>query len=69
LAKPADNTYFIKQVRRNNRQLHKTNTLKGGVRKSNKAPYLVKGYRLFDKVLFDNRECFIFGRRAPAILI
>jgi N6-L-threonylcarbamoyladenine synthase len=24
---------------------------------------LVRGFRLFDKVLFGNQECFIFGRR------
>ena len=38
--------------------------LKGGIRKANKAPTLVLGYRIFDKVLFEERECFIFGRRA-----
>ena len=25
---------------------------------------MVKGYRLFDKVLFNNTECFITGRRS-----
>ena len=33
------------------------------VRKSNQAEYLVKGYRLFDKVRYQGREYFIFGRR------
>jgi len=64
MAVPVSETYFFKQVRKNNRQLHKANTLKGGVRKKNKSPYLVKGFRLFDKVLFQNQECFVFGRRA-----
>ena len=64
LAKPNSETFFIKQTRKNNRQLHKANTLKGGIRKANKAPYLVKGFRLFDKVEFNKKECFIFGRRA-----
>lgn len=27
------------------------------------APYLVKGFRLFDKVEYMGQECFIFGRR------
>lgn len=36
---------------------------KGGIRKRNQAPYLVKGFRLFDKVLYQGKECFIFGRR------
>lgn len=37
---------------------------KGGYRKRNQAPYLVKGFRLYDKVLYHNQECFIFGRRS-----
>lgn len=31
---------------------------------TNQAPYLVKGFRLFDKVMFNGQECFIFGRRS-----
>lgn len=56
--------YYIKQVRKHNRQIHKANILKGGVKKLNQAPYFVKGFRLFDKVKYDNQECFIFGRRS-----
>ena len=63
LAVPPEKAYFIKQVRRTNRQLYKSNTQKGSVRKRNKAPYLVKGFRLFDKVIYQNQPCFIFGRR------
>ena len=63
LAKPPANTLYIKQVRKNNRQLHKFNPSKGGIRKANKAPYLIRGFRLFDKVSYNNQECFIFGRR------
>lgn len=37
--------------------------LKGGIRKANKAPYEVKGFRLFDKINFNGIKCFIFGRR------
>ena len=36
---------------------------KGGTRKLNQAPYKVANYRLFDKVKFNNQECFISGRR------
>jgi len=64
LAKPDDVCYYFKQVRKQNRQLHKANTLKGGIRKINKAPKYVHGYQLFDKVLYKNKECFIFGRRS-----
>jgi len=56
--------YFIKQVRKHNRQIHKAKILKGGKKKLNQAPYLVKGFRLFDKVNFNGKECFIFGRRS-----
>ena len=27
------------------------------------TPYIVKDFRLFDKVKYQNTECFIFGRR------
>lgn len=56
--------FYKKKIRCHNRQIHKTNILKGGKKKLNQAPYLVKGFRLFDKVLYDNQECFIFGRRS-----
>ena len=62
-AKPLDTYYLTKAVRHHNRQIHKVNFSKGGIRKRNQAPYLVKGYRLFDKVLYQGKECFIFGRR------
>lgn len=63
-AKRLDGYYYIKQVRKHNRQIHKVNILKGGKKKLNQSPYLVKGFRLFDKVEYGNQECFIFGRRA-----
>ena len=56
--------FYQKKVRCHNRQIHKCKILKGGVKKRNQAPYLVKGFRLFDKVLFKGQECFIFGRRS-----
>jgi hypothetical protein len=59
-----DTYYFVKQVRNHNRQIHKANILTGGKKKLNQAPYLVKGFRLFDKVKFQEKECFIFGRRS-----
>lgn len=63
-AKRTDTIFLQKFVRKNNRSLHKANLLKGGVRKKNKAPYIVHGYRIFDKVLYEQQESFIFGRRA-----
>lgn len=64
LAKPPTEMFYQRKVRCHNRQLHKCTIGKGGVRKRNQAPYLVKGYRLFDKVSFQGTECFIFGRRS-----
>lgn len=55
--------YTIKPVRHHNRQLHKATILKGGIRKNNQAPTYVKGFRLFDKVMFNGIECFVWGRR------
>ena len=57
-------TFYQRKVRCHNRQIHKSTILKGGVRKRNQAPYEVRGYRLYDKVLCKKQECFIFGRRS-----
>lgn len=56
--------YYQKKVRCHNRQIYKANTLKGGKKRLNQAPYNVKGFRLFDKVKYNNKICFIFGRRS-----
>ena len=64
LAIPLKNVYLYKKVRCHNRQVHKKTILKGGYRKLNQAPKYVFGYQLFDKVLYNNQECFIFGRRS-----
>ena len=61
--KPLDSYIYQKKVRCHNRQIHKSNFLKGGNKKLNQAPYTVKDFRLFDKVKYQNIECFIFGRR------
>lgn len=63
LAEPLGYYFYQKKVRRHNRQIHKANILKGGRRKRNQTDYLVKGFRLFDKVSYDGRPYFIFGRR------
>lgn len=63
-AEPLGYYFYQKKVRCHNRQIHKANILKGGKKKLNQAPYLVKGFRLFDKVEFDGQICFIFGRRS-----
>lgn len=55
--------YYQKKVRCHNRQIYKQKILKGGIRKRNQAGYLVKGYRLFDKVQYHGNEYIVFGRR------
>ena len=55
---------YQKQIRKHNRQIHKCSILKGGVRKLNQSPYLVKGFRLFDKVKCLGQVGFIFGKRS-----
>ena len=62
-AKPQGEVFYYKKVRCHNRQIHKLTIQKGGDRKRNQSGYLVKGFRLFDKVWFEGKEYFIFGRR------
>lgn len=62
-AAPLGIVYYQKKVRRHNRQIHKLKILKGGIRKRNQANYLVKAFRLFDKIKYQRKEYFIFGRR------
>lgn len=64
LANPLEYYFYKKKVRCHNRQIHKVNILKGGKKKLNQAPYIVKGFRLFDKIKYNGQECFIFGRRS-----
>ena len=60
--------YYQKKVKCHNRQIHKNTILKGGYRKRNQAPYEMKGFRLYDKVLWKGQKCFIFGRRATGYM-
>lgn len=55
--------HISKQVRRQNRSLYKANLLKGGRLKRNTVKE-VKGFKRFDKVKYDNKECFIHGLRS-----
>lgn len=59
----SDTRYCISQVRRHNRQIHKSNILKGGKLKKNQASYKVFGYRLNDVVKYQGNRYYIGGRR------
>ena len=55
--------YKVKLVRRHNRQIYKAKILKGGKRKKNQSQFEVFGFRLFDRIMFDDQYYFIYGRR------
>lgn len=63
-AEPLGYYFSQKKMRRHNRKIHKSNLLKGGIRKNNQAAYMVKGFRLYDKVEYENEVCFVYGRRS-----
>lgn len=63
-AVPLQDYYYKQKVRCHNRQIHKAKILKGGIRKLNQAPKTIFGFCLFDKVLYQGSECFIYGRRS-----
>ena len=62
-AKRIERQYLKRLIRRHNRQIHKMKILKGGKKKNNQAPFEIFRFRLFDKVLYNNEICFIYGRR------
>ena len=62
--KICDTYYYLKKIRNHNRQIHKMTIPKGGKRKLNQSPFVVKRFHLFDRVLFNGKECFITGRRS-----
>ena len=59
----SDSIVIGKQVRRQNRSLFKANFLKGGKLRRNTVKE-VKGYRRFDKVKYEDKECFVHGLRS-----
>ena len=63
-AEALDTEYLFRKVRRHNRQIHKTKPSKGGKRKRNQSPYIINGFRRYDKVKYKNQTCFITGKRS-----
>ena len=55
---------YQKKVRCHNRKVNKDNKINGGKWKKNQCPWLVKGFRLFDKVEYKGKICFITGKRS-----
>jgi hypothetical protein len=62
-AKPLGYYFYQKKVRCQNRKIHKINILKGGKKKLNQTPFMVKGFRLFDLVDYQKELFYVFGRR------
>ena len=62
-AKPIGYYFYQKKVRCQNRQIHKANFLKGGRKRLNQAPFIVRGFRLFDLVSYEGSAYYVFGRR------
>ncbi len=60
----ANDSFRILKLRCHNRQVNKTNKLKGDRWKANQAPRLIGGFRLNDKVVFNGQLCLIHGRRS-----
>ena len=63
-AERLDYYYYQKCVRKTNRQIHKAKMLKGGKKKLNQAPKYIKGFQLFDKVQYNGKLYYTFGRRS-----
>lgn len=58
-----EQTIIVKHIRRHNRQIHKKNTIKKGIRKRNQAEHFVKGFALNDYVRLDDKQTgFITAR-------
>ena len=68
-AKRIEYCYVVRITRRHNRSIHSQKPQKGGTRKNNIAPFEVKGFRLFDRVLLDGKIMFVIGRRTRGVFL
>lgn len=67
-ASPLDYYIYQKCVRRQNRQIHKNNFLKGGRKKNNQLVGSIFGFELFDTVKYQNKQYFVFAKRKSGYL-
>ena len=67
-AKPLNYYLYQKCVRRQNRQIHKNNLLKDGIKKNNQLNGNVFGFELFDSVIYQHEKYFVFGKRKTGYL-
>lgn len=62
LSKSLNYYFYIRQTRKHNRQIHKVQLLKGGNKRRSQTNYICFEFRLYDKVKYENKECFVFSR-------
>ena len=55
-AEPSNQLIVVKRIRRHNRQIHKKNPKKNGIRKRSQAGRYIKSYALNDYVSVDNKQ-------------
>lgn len=67
-AKSLNYYLYQKCVRRQNRQIHKNNFIKNGVKKNNQLNGNVFGFELFDSVIYQHKRYFVFGKRKTGCL-
>ena len=68
-ARPLDTIYILRQLRRHNRKVMKSNLLPGGRRRRNQAPREIKGFRLFDTITFNSTPAFVHSRRSSGYFV
>lgn len=62
-AEPLGYYFYQSKIRCHNRQIHKATIFKGGVKRNSQLPYIVNGFRNYDKVKYKGKEYFITSRR------
>lgn len=63
-AQQSNAEFQFRKIRRHNRQIHKVKPGKGGKRQRNQSPYIVNGFKRYDKVMYNKIKCFITGKRS-----
>lgn len=69
LAKPLGVVYQYEKVRCHNRKLHGCTVNKGGYRKSAQNPKTMFGYKMFDKVRYENKEWYVKARKSKGMFL
>ena len=62
-ARPAEELFRFRKLRRHNRKVMKSNLLSGGRWKRNQSAREINGFRLFDTVLYNGYSAYVHGRR------